>query len=193
MAQDQKTKTDTEMQTAQMDVFKRLLDAGYSRNQANGLIDLANSQLAGKSVTVSSENPFTRNIQLGDVNSVANALSAVKKNPGARQEIVTRLDIKGPEKATTAPVGSAQLTGFLCAVKIGEHNYTAQLTAPLEGKDLKQQLSSLLKTGGVVQVTERSAVSGNDVPVTNTQFQEAYNRAFAEDPARVSVKTMKRA
>jgi hypothetical protein len=192
MAQAQETKTATEMQTAEMEMFKRLLDAGYSRNQANGLINLAKTQLAGGNVTVSSENPFTRNLALGDINSVAKALSAVKKNPDARTEIVTKLDIKGPQKETSVQTGSKQLTGFLCSVKIGDHNYTAQLTAPLAPKDVKQQLSELLKTGGVLQVTEFNTVTGQDVAVTNSKFQEAYNRALSEDPARVSVKAMKR-
>ncbi len=192
MAQEQKTATD--MQTAEMDIFKRLRQAGYSPNDANGLIRLASIQASGKNaeVTVSSNNPFTRNIQLADLNKVAKALTDVKKNPGAEEQIVGKLDIKGPEKMGSGSSGSTQLTGVLCTVQVGSHTYTAQLTKSLEGTGIKQQLSDLIKTGGVLQVTEFNTVTGQDVAVTNSTFREAYNRAFSEDPGSVKVKPLKR-
>jgi|GEM_PF-5431462 len=198
MVHEQKTQTATEMQTAEMNIFKRLLQVGYTRGQANGLIDISKTLLTHKDITVNSDNPltpgnpFTLNIRLKDVQSVTNALVAVKKNPKDVEQIVRQLDIKGPEKVGSVQAGTAQLTGNLCSVNIDGKVYTAQLEKPLAPKDLKLQLSDLLKTGGILQVTKFDALTGQDVAVTNSEFKEAYNRAFSEDPAKINVKTMKR-
>ena len=196
MAEAEKMRTATEMQMAEMDIFKLLTKAGYTANQANGLMDLARIQASGKDkhVTVSSDNPFTRNIQLADLNKVAGALATIKSDPSRKDTVVRQLDIKGPEKLGSTQSGSTQLTGYLCTVEFGVHSYTAKLAEPLVGTGLKQQLSNLLNIpGAVLQVTERNSVTGHDEPVTKAQFQENYVKALSQDPDRVSLRTMKRA
>lgn len=194
MAEAQKTKTATEMQSAEMDIFKLLTKSGYTPNQANGLIDLARVQASGKtkSVTISSDNPFTRNIQLADLNKVASALANIRSDPSRKDMVVRQLDIKGPEKLGSVQSGSVQLTGFLCAVKIGGDSYTVHLAAPLEGTGIKQQLSQVLETpGAVLQVTKRNIVTGNDDKVAN--FQGVFNNALSDASVKVTVTPLKKA
>jgi hypothetical protein len=199
MGKEKNATVESATDAAILEISHKLRQMGYSHAEANKVIDLAMNLKPKHTLTLDSNNPFTRNIRVEDVNAVAAYLAQVKNDPSSKILNTIPLEIKGSLVNFKSQMETGPVSGFSCVVKIGTHQFTTVLkpsqeeTSPISGKDneRKQQLSDLLLSpDNVLRVIElnRNGVPGNDVEIPKSQFIQSYQSAFSDNRDSVVVK-----